>query len=43
VTKLASGRDFYQSPALSADGSRLAWISWDHPNMPWCGVFLEEE
>lgn len=35
ITQLASGRDFYQSPAMSADGARLAWVQWDHPNMPW--------
>ncbi len=32
---LVSGSDFYSSPRLSPDGSRLAWLSWDHPNMPW--------
>ena len=37
---LASGDDFYSSPRLSADGSRLAWLSWRHPNMPWDGTGL---
>jgi dipeptidyl aminopeptidase/acylaminoacyl peptidase len=31
---LCSGADFYAAPELSADG-RLAWVEWDHPNMPW--------
>jgi dipeptidyl aminopeptidase/acylaminoacyl peptidase len=37
---LVSGGDFYSSPRLSPDGRRLAWLSWDHPNMPWDGTGL---
>jgi dipeptidyl aminopeptidase/acylaminoacyl peptidase len=37
---LAGGRDFYSSPRISADGTWLAWICWDHPNMPWDGTEL---
>ncbi|MDY6807269.1 MAG: S9 family peptidase [Cyanobacteriota bacterium] len=40
ITVLAKGKDFYASPSLSPDGSRLCWISWDHPNMPWDGTEL---
>ncbi len=32
---LAEGHDFFAAPRLSPDGSRLAWLVWDHPDMPW--------
>jgi dipeptidyl aminopeptidase/acylaminoacyl peptidase len=37
---LVSGNDFYSSPRLSPDGQRLAWLTWNHPNMPWDGCEL---
>lgn len=37
---LVSGNDFYSTPRLSPDGSRLAWLTWNHPNMPWDGTDL---
>ena len=39
-TILVSGTDFVSSPCLNATGDRLAWLSWNHPNMPWDGTEL---
>jgi dipeptidyl aminopeptidase/acylaminoacyl peptidase len=40
VAVLATGNDFYSSPRPSPDGQRLAWLTWDHPDMPWDGTDL---
>ncbi len=40
VDVLAAGRSFYGAPRLSPDGSHLAFLAWDHPNMPWDGTEL---
>lgn len=37
---LVTGNDFYATPRLSPDGSRLSWLTWNHPNMPWDGTAL---
>jgi dipeptidyl aminopeptidase/acylaminoacyl peptidase len=37
---IASGRDFYAAPRPSPDGTRLAWLAWDHPHMPFEGTDL---
>ena len=40
IRVLVSGSDFYAYPVPSPDGTRLAWICWDHPRMPWDGTEL---
>ncbi len=37
---LVSGPDFVSTPRFSRDGTRLCWLEWDHPNMPWDGTRL---
>src|SRR5438093_4099224 len=37
---LVGGNDFYSKPRLTSDGSRVAWLAWNHPNMPWDGTEL---
>lgn len=37
---LARGHDFYAAPRLSPDGRQLAFLAWDHPNMPWDDTVL---
>ena len=32
---LISGADFYIYPRWHPDSRQIAWISWDHPHMPW--------
>ena len=39
---LAQGHDFYLCPRLSPDGKRLAFVAYDHPNMPWDSTTLYE-
>lgn len=37
---LVTGPDFVAAPRISPDGAALAWLSWDHPSMPWDDVEL---
>jgi dipeptidyl aminopeptidase/acylaminoacyl peptidase len=32
---LVSGPDFISDPQLAPDGTTLAWLQWNHPDMPW--------
>jgi len=39
-TILVEGNNFYSNARLSPDGKKLAWLTWNHPNMPWDGTEL---
>ena len=40
VRYLVTGNDFYSSPRINPEATKLAWITWNHPNMPWDGTEL---
>jgi dipeptidyl aminopeptidase/acylaminoacyl peptidase len=37
---IIAGNDFYSTPRISPDGASMAWLTWNHPNMPWDGCEL---
>ncbi len=37
---LSDRADFYMQPAIHPDGKKIAWVEWDHPQMPWQGSRL---
>lgn len=39
--QMARGADFYMQPAWHPAGNRIAWVEWDHPNMPWDGTRVQ--
>ncbi|MBA4021989.1 MAG: S9 family peptidase [Gordonia sp.] len=40
LRSVVSGSDFLAYPRVSPDGTQLAWIAWNHPQMPWDGTEL---
>ena len=38
IRVLVTGAQFFAFPTASPDGTKLAWINWDHPRMPWDGT-----
>ncbi len=35
LKKIAQGSDFYSSPTLNRERNRIAYLTWNHPHMPW--------
>ena len=40
IVPLHHGHDFYAHARLAPNGNKIAFLAWDHPNMPWNGTQL---
>jgi dipeptidyl aminopeptidase/acylaminoacyl peptidase len=40
IRSIVAGSHFLASPRISPDGTTIAWIAWEHPQMPWDGTEL---
>ena len=40
IRSVVSGSHFLTHARVSPDGTKLAWIAWEHPQMPWDGTEL---
>jgi dipeptidyl aminopeptidase/acylaminoacyl peptidase len=40
IRSIVSGSHFLASPRISPDGTKIAWVAWEHPQMPWDGTEL---
>ncbi|WP_193103730.1 S9 family peptidase [Brachybacterium sp. FME24] len=40
VRRVTPASRFVAHPRVSPDGSKVAWLSWEHPQMPWDGTEL---
>ena len=40
IRRVTPASRFVAHPRISPDGSQIAWISWEHPRMPWDGTEL---
>jgi len=38
--QVVAGDDFYMQPCWHPSGGQIAWIAWNHPQMPWDGTTL---
>ncbi len=38
---LVEGADFYMQPVWHPGGEEIAWVEWNHPQMPWDGSLLK--
>jgi hypothetical protein len=40
IRRVVSGADFYYTPQFGPDGSKMTWLQWNHPDLPFSSASL---
>jgi hypothetical protein len=40
VETIVQGAHFFANPRFNCDGTKICWMQWEHPDLPWLGSEL---